>query len=86
MSASHVKSQASANLSCDNDYRRVLLVIVVYLFINFNSSRMRMNSPAKTVAAATLQGADQCVSTYKSDTTTAQCQPFCNAKHKKFHW
>lgn len=63
----------------------VLLVIVVYLFINFNSSRMRMNSPAKTVAAATLQGADQCVSTYKSDTTTAQCQPFCNAKHKKFH-
>lgn len=35
--------------------------------------------------AAAEQGDNQCVSTYKTDTPTAQCQPFCNVKFKKFH-
>lgn len=35
--------------------------------------------------AVALQGASQCVSTFKTDTPNAQCQAFCSVKFKKFH-
>lgn len=35
--------------------------------------------------AVAQQGENQCVSTYKTDTPTAQCQSFCSEKFKKFH-
>ena len=39
-----------------------------------------------TVSTATAQqGALQCVSTYKTDTPTAQCQTFCAVKFKRTH-
>ena len=42
-------------------------------------------SGGRVMTAAAQQGASQCSSTYKTDTPTAQCQTFCNIKHKKFH-
>jgi hypothetical protein len=35
--------------------------------------------------ATAEQGNNQCISTYKTDAATAQCQAFCSTKFKKFH-
>jgi len=85
----------------------LLIVIGIVLLVNWNTSRMQVQTTglggAKTqdtiaskgyaqfqaggsvTTAAAQQGSNQCVSTFKTDTPTAQCQAFCNLKHKKFH-
>lgn len=45
----------------------------------------RFASGGSVTTAAALQGANQCVSKFKTDTANAQCQPFCSDKFKKFH-
>jgi len=69
----------------------VLLVMGVAVLVNWNASRMRAQTAGlggakmQTMTAVAQQGGSQCVSAIKSDTPTAQCQGFCNAKFKKFH-
>lgn len=50
-----------------------------------NTGKVELLSGAKVQTAVALQGDAQCVSQYKSDSSTATCQGFCSAKFKKFH-
>lgn len=46
---------------------------------------VQFTSGGSITTATAQQGASQCVSAYKTDTHTAQCQTFCNSKFRRFH-
>ena len=50
-----------------------------------NNGYVRLPSGATVRTASAEQGDNQCISKFKTDSPTAQCQTFCSTKFKKFH-